>query len=231
MRKKIIGIYAVTNIQNGKQYVGQSRDIMRRWWDHRSKSQHPQKPEDYNKKLYKKMREYGLESFTLTILEECSLDELDEKETYWIQKLDTFENGYNCSLGGKHSSPLSVHKGENHPKARFTNEDVMFCRQLYKNGCSSSDIYNLYYSNGCYPNYSSFQKMWHGTTWKHIMPEVFENNPRPRQKLTIETIKEIKNKFKDGWTCAQVFHYFDEKFSRTTINDIYHGRRYKDIVC
>lgn len=25
--------------------------------------------------------------------------------------------------------------------------------------------------------------MWHGTTWKHIMPEVFENNPH-RAKYT-----------------------------------------------
>lgn len=30
--------------------------------------------------------------------------------------------------------------------------------------------------------------MWHGKTWKHIMPEVFENNPHPRKKVTPEII-------------------------------------------
>jgi hypothetical protein len=31
------------------------------------------------------MRKYGLEVFTLTILEECSLEELNKREAYYIQ--------------------------------------------------------------------------------------------------------------------------------------------------
>ena len=37
--------------------------------------------------------------------------------------------------------------------------------------------------------------MWHGTTWKNIMPEVFENNPHPRKKIYEEDIIKMKQLF------------------------------------
>ena len=44
------------------------------------------------------MRKYGLEVFTLTILEECSLEELNEREAYYIQTYNSLTpNGYNVS--------------------------------------------------------------------------------------------------------------------------------------
>ena len=37
MSEKICGIYKITNLVNGKVYIGQSIDIKRRWRDHRNR--------------------------------------------------------------------------------------------------------------------------------------------------------------------------------------------------
>ena len=52
--------------------------------------------------------------------------------------------------------------------------------------------------------------MWHGQTWKHIMPEVFQTNPHPRQKVTSEIQEQIKKMYNEEHkTCAEIYHYFN----------------------
>ena len=47
------------------------------------------------------MNKYGIEHFSIKQLEECSEDIVNEREQYWIQKLDTYgSNGYNATRGG-----------------------------------------------------------------------------------------------------------------------------------
>ena len=36
--------------------------------------------------------------FEMRILETCDLEELNEKETFWINELDTYKQGYNRVL-------------------------------------------------------------------------------------------------------------------------------------
>jgi hypothetical protein len=47
------------------------------------------------------MRKYGIENFEIESIEQCPDDLLNEREIYWIEKLDTFHNGYNETLGGE----------------------------------------------------------------------------------------------------------------------------------
>ena len=56
------------------------------------------------------MDKYGVENFDFYILEECQPDELDIKEIYWIATLDTYNYGYNMTLGG---SGLAGYKAYN----------------------------------------------------------------------------------------------------------------------
>lgn len=46
------------------------------------------------------MDKYGIENFDFYILEECEPVELDDREIYWIDALDTYNHGYNMTLGG-----------------------------------------------------------------------------------------------------------------------------------
>lgn len=92
----ICGIYKITNKINNKSYIGQSKDICVRWKQHIKRS----KDCSYTNAIYLAIRKYGLENFDFSIIEECPFEQLDEKEIYYIDKFDTYENGYNMSLGG-----------------------------------------------------------------------------------------------------------------------------------
>lgn len=95
----MIGIYKITNLVNGLTYVGQSVNIYDRWTKHKNRSFNPNS-KDYNIPLYQDIRKYGLENFEFKIVEECSKEELNEKEQHWIEHYNSFFNGYNESVGG-----------------------------------------------------------------------------------------------------------------------------------
>jgi len=91
------GIYKITNLINQKSYIGQSVDIKRRWRDHRKAIQTGENC------LYKAIRKYGIENFSFEIIKECTPDELNDLERYYINLYDTYYNGYNSTLGGDSS--------------------------------------------------------------------------------------------------------------------------------
>lgn len=223
----ISGIYCIENKINGHKYVGLSKNCLKRWSDHYSKSINSDKPDDLRKPLYMAMRKYGRDNFSFTILERCPEDKLKEREIYWIEKLDTFHNGYNATPGGDTTDLSNVLKGENHGMAKLTEADVVFCRKAYREGKRSRDIWEKYYKDKVL--YTSFQRMWHGYSWKHVMPEVFENNPHPRKHITEDMIRDIRNKYDNGMTCAEIYHLYKEKISRTSVNDICNRTQFKEI--
>lgn len=95
---KLGTIYLITNKTTGQQYVGQTaRDMWTRWEEHcRSNNMTP---------LHQAIKDYGHNDFTLKELEQVSLEDLDSRERYWINELDTFKNGYNATIGGKGQKP------------------------------------------------------------------------------------------------------------------------------
>ena len=90
----MIGIYKITNKINNKVYVGQSINIAKRWEEHIYYSQ------EEDTALKKAFKKYGISNFSFEVLEECSKEELNEKETYWIKYYNSYENGYNMTSGG-----------------------------------------------------------------------------------------------------------------------------------
>lgn len=100
MSEKICGIYKITNLVNGKVYIGQSQDIYSRWKEHKYAR---------NKRdcfaLYGAFKKYGLDNFSFEIVECCPFEQLNEKEIYYISQYhsyvgDTKSNGYNMTKGG-----------------------------------------------------------------------------------------------------------------------------------
>lgn len=107
------GIYKITNTINNKSYIGQAYDIERRWSRHRS-SAFNINSNTYDYYISRSFRKYGLDSFVFEIIEECFIEELNEKEIFYIEKYNTFNNGYNSTMGGSFGSvfkklnPLSL---------------------------------------------------------------------------------------------------------------------------
>ena len=90
------GIYQIRNIINNKMYIGQSINIRRRWWEHKTRVY--ETDEKYNLPIYNAMRKYGIDNFEFTIIEECSKELLNEREAYYIKERNTLvPNGYNLS--------------------------------------------------------------------------------------------------------------------------------------
>lgn len=97
-------IYRATNLVNGKTYIGQTkRTLKERKYDHIRVAN---KNGDYNPLISKSIRKYGEDNFNWSIIDEAdTLDELNEKEVYWIRYYNSFIgfencNGYNMTLGG-----------------------------------------------------------------------------------------------------------------------------------
>ena len=102
-KKRICGIYCIENMINHKKYIGQSTDISKRWVYHKNSLNGNYHINTYLQNAWNK---YGANNFKFYILEECEEDKniLNEKEQYWIDNFDSFNNGYNLTLGGDNTS-------------------------------------------------------------------------------------------------------------------------------
>jgi len=101
----MIGIYKIVNMINGHTYIGQSVDIQRRWRNERSRAFQPNSNE-YNSLLAQAFRKYGVDNFQFAVIEQCEVQQLDEREQYWIRYYNTYQNGYNQTLGGQQQLTL-----------------------------------------------------------------------------------------------------------------------------
>lgn len=87
-----VGIYKITDIDTGKCYVGQSKNISDRWIQHVKRGIGAEAPT--KNKLYPAMMEIGPENFTFEVLEECKPEELDEREDFYQDVYQAKTFGY-----------------------------------------------------------------------------------------------------------------------------------------
>ena len=97
------GIYSIQNKINGKRYIGQSKNIERRFKDHLSRLENGNHDNDYLQKSFDK---YGKQCFEFKILCECSIEDLDKEEKQFINLYGTYLQGYNLTTGGEISPML-----------------------------------------------------------------------------------------------------------------------------
>ena len=86
-----IGIYRIVSPSN-KIYIGQSINIEERWRKYRKLNCKKQP------KIYNSLKKYGPENHMFEILEECTIDQLNNQEIYWKQYYNTVDEGLNCEL-------------------------------------------------------------------------------------------------------------------------------------
>lgn len=88
------GIYVIRHVASGRCYVGQSRNIEKRWREHRGSKE--------GTLLHRALRKYGNEAFDWTVLETCDPSELLVREVFWIDRLGTLHpKGFNLTTGGE----------------------------------------------------------------------------------------------------------------------------------
>lgn len=136
---RTVGIYKITCVPNGKIYIGSSVDVHHRWEQHRT---HFKTGKHNNKYMLRAFEKYGKESFMWEIIEECSRNVLWEREQYYLDALQPFdEKGYNSArtvkapmLGRKHTLEdrqrmSEIQKARNH---KHSEEHKQYLSELFK---------------------------------------------------------------------------------------------------
>ena len=92
------GIYKITNLENGRCYIGQTRQAFKeRWRTHLKRGVRAEA--GTANKLYQAMWEEGAENFTFEVLAQCSAAELNAKEKEYIALYHADTWGYNGNSG------------------------------------------------------------------------------------------------------------------------------------
>ena len=90
----MIGIYKIIN-PTGKIYIGQAININKRWKQYKTILK-----QVIGSKLYNSLNKYGVETHQFEIIEECLLEQLNERELFWGKHYDVLgPNGLNLRLG------------------------------------------------------------------------------------------------------------------------------------
>lgn len=91
-------LYKITNLQNQKAYIGWTKKSVEKRWDTHKKAA---LKESKNRKFYNAIKKYGTENWKVEILlEVATVEEAKQKEKEFIRIYNTYNTGYNSTLGG-----------------------------------------------------------------------------------------------------------------------------------
>lgn len=120
------GVYLITNAITGAKYVGQSIDIRRRIMEHKTPNASMRRK---SKKFQDDIKQYGIDNFEFSLLEECGKSELLERERYWIAVLQPEYNTIGRSMPAEIRAQISkTLKQRWHDLPESEKEDV--CKRL-----------------------------------------------------------------------------------------------------
>lgn len=146
-------IYKITNNINGKCYIGQSQHTFNRRYERKGFGAErvlacyefsKQKGEHYNIHLYRSMKKYGVENFTVEILEQCkTVAKLNSREKYYIKLYNSADPdfGYNQQLGGgsrQYTKKMKNYKEEQKRESELNQHSFLF--ELYGNSTITCQV-------------------------------------------------------------------------------------------
>lgn len=106
-------IYLITNLVNGKQYVGKTKySLAHRWLQHCNRN--------YNTYLHNAIVKYGKDNFKIEEICRCDDSHWEELEKFYIKEYHTHytEGGYNVSWGGD-SNPMDEPLAKQHHREKM----------------------------------------------------------------------------------------------------------------
>ena len=150
------------------------------------------------------IHKYGRDKFHIQLIEECPVNILNEREKYWINFYNSYNTGYNLTLGGQDSNYFNINKLENTIDIKKFEQYILEFKPLVSEvashfGVSKCSVYNLI---------------------KRIdNPNLILNSYNPRKGKTIEDIdkEELINLYKEGWSILDLvkkYHIRKNKISK-----------------
>lgn len=225
---KISGIYKITNLLNGKCYIGQSTDIFNRYKEHLYHSESA---------IDKDIRSLGKDFFKLEIIHPCDpdpfmLDHL-EKQYITIFRSNDPDYGYNISSGGQHDM-----SGEYNTNAKLTSQDVYNIRESYNNHERKLTVYERYKN---IISFNGFEDVWQGKSWQNIHMDVYtnENKTYYRRQTSMgekghfsifsdDEVIELRKRYVSE-TARSIYKSVENRCKFETLQSILCGRYYSHI--
>ena len=122
---KISGVYKITNTITGDFYIGSSKNVNKRWAEHKYNSSWNRQP---NSQLYKDMQKYGVENFVFEVIAEVEADSLKETEQKFIEQLKPNYNNINAK--GLDTERYKDHKSEYNKTDKCKKSQKQYYSQL-----------------------------------------------------------------------------------------------------
>ena len=199
---KLGKIYLISNDVNNKLYVGQTiQTLNKRFNGHCCYSKSDRSVNMYIKRAIHK---YGKDKFHITLIEECPINLLNDREKYWIAFYDSYNNGYNLTKGGQDSNYFNLHRLEDTVDIKKFTEYIIEFRPLAIEvashfGISKCSVYNLI---------------------KRLdNPNLVLNSYNPRKAKSVEDIdnEELKRLYLEGWSILDLvkkYHIRKKRISK-----------------
>ena len=215
------GIYKITNTVNGKCYVGKSKNIDERWYNHVYELNHNTHP---NTHLQNAWNRYGKECFKFDIICECDLDEIDELERKYIKLYNACDQnyGYNIAHGGEGGNmpqetrnKISVsHRGIH---SSLSENDARRIKMLLYCGIDRKEIVNHYHIS---PKVVTCIVM--GKSFGYVLPEINDDIHYARKRYFESRDQEILSMYDSGKTITEIAN---EKYTASIVEKCIYANR------
>lgn len=190
----MIGIYKITS-PNNRVYIGQTLD-----WERRLKEYNHIKYSKKQVKLHYSFNKYSISNHIFEFIEQCEINQLNERERYWQDFYNCLHHGLNCRL--------TTSKDKSGFISETTKQNM---RGKIRTGIVKANISNSlveYYKNNPHP-IKGFKR---GTC----------NN-----KLTKEQVLEIRQLLIDGHIIVDIAKIYN--VSKPTIQQIKEGKTWQSL--
>ena len=133
---------------------------------------------------------------------------------------------------------MSTVIGNNNPKAKLTEKDVIRIRQAYAKHERQKDVYKEFENK---ISFGYFQNLWQGKSWSHIMPEVFTKENKQyyiyqnsqggdgaSAQFTNEEVIQLRHRYVNE-TAKQIYEDYKNRVSYQTFQAMLWGRSYSTL--
>lgn len=128
--------------------------------------------------------------------------------------------------------------GEHNPKAKLTEEDIIYIRKAYNEHKKQKEVYEKFKNT---ISFNHFQNIWQGRVWAHIMPEVFTEENKQyyiyenskgeasnNSAFTNEEIIAIRTRYVKE-SAKQIYEDYKDRVAYQTFQMILWGRYYDNL--
>lgn len=183
-------IYKITNLITNEIYIGQTASSPEARW-----KQHIRESYDalHGKRrsfpmFHRSIIVYGQDSFKCEVVEECPESKLNERELFWINYFNTFEQGYNIGI------PKKTNKDEVYTSKKINQKVIQYSLdgkflKIFENAKDAAERNNVHPSNirrACAQEYSQsggFQWRWYKENFDKQIDPIPSSKQIPKRKV------------------------------------------------